>query len=581
MATTAKVTGAAIMLVHCVVQPMANAPSLTEQLAVLGIDLPAMPEEPEGELAWCEWTQRGQSYAEGMRLWQVQLCNAQDSTKDVVDLLLNHLSHNEEQDPWDCWIAAAIHHAVKKVALPDRWERCITILKNSPLAPAQILGGTLILAEAQQLAGATHGALRLLKEHDLGIEDASKICFLLVTRFNTTWRMQESSSCAESHLNCIALHQELTKLVHAAVDGEESEQTHSGLSAKASILACLERMLIILGDDDQWTGVPKSEALKRLEKDGPEAMVAFLEQSMSLAVPAMARESTAKLIASQILARTNRWVEAEALHSRAVSQLSEYQGQDKKHACELEIIRIETELLSHELSLALNQGSLQASAAQPASAASENEQRWTQLSRSQLGQDLWILKQLNWKRGGFFVEFGATDGVLLSNTWLLEKHFDWQGICAEPNPKLFQRLQQNRTCTLSSACVYRSTGEQMRFVLADAVGGLEDLGRGDEHADKRKTYAEAGEVVEVTTISLMDLLDQHAAPVVIDYLSIDTEGSELSILEGIDWCRYQFRCITVEHNFTEQRQSIKNLLEGQGYERQEARWDDWYWKQIP
>jgi hypothetical protein len=78
----------------------------------------------------------------------------------------------------------------------------------------------------------------------------------------------------------------------------------------------------------------------------------------------------------------------------------------------------------------------------------------------------------------------------------------------------------------------------------------------------------------------MDLLEQHGAPAVIDYLSIDTEGCELAILEGVDWSRYQFRCITVEHNFTAQRQGIQVLLEAQGYQCREAQWDDWYWKEI-
>jgi hypothetical protein len=36
----------------------------------------------------------------------------------------------------------------------------------------------------------------------------------------------------------------------------------------------------------------------------------------------------------------------------------------------------------------------------------------------------------------------------------------------------------------------------------------------------------------------------------------------------------------VEHNFTEQRQGIQTLLEAQGYQRREAQWDDWYWKEI-
>ncbi len=120
----------------------------------------------------------------------------------------------------------------------------------------------------------------------------------------------------------------------------------------------------------------------------------------------------------------------------------------------------------------------------------------------------------------------------------------------------------------------------MRFVLADAYGGLLDLGEDDQHVDKRNAYAALGDLIDVTTTSLIDLLDQQEAPSVIDYLSIDTEGSELEILLGIDWSRYQFRCITVEHNFTAQRQGIQALLESQGYKHREAQWDDYYCKEI-
>ena len=48
-------------------------------------------------------------------------------------------------------------------------------------------------------------------------------------------------------------------------------------------------------------------------------------------------------------------------------------------------------------------------------------------SRSQFGQDLFALLSLNFKRGGYFVEFGATNGIEKSNTYLLEKELGWAG----------------------------------------------------------------------------------------------------------------------------------------------------------
>jgi hypothetical protein len=87
------------------------------------------------------------------------------------------------------------------------------------------------------------------------------------------------------------------------------------------------------------------------------------------------------------------------------------------------------------------------------------------LSPSQLGQDLCVLEQTNYKKGGF-VEFGATDGVLLSNSYLLEKEFGWQGLCAEHNPKYFKQLQKNRNCTVNEACIAGETGKVVEFVTA-------------------------------------------------------------------------------------------------------------------
>ena len=83
----------------------------------------------------------------------------------------------------------------------------------------------------------------------------------------------------------------------------------------------------------------------------------------------------------------------------------------------------------------------------------------------------------------------------------------------------------------------------------------------------------------VDTLSLDDLLEKHQAPREIDYLSVDTEGTEFDILRTFDFQRHQVRVITVEHNHTAQREQLHSLLSAKGFQRKFqalSRFDDWY-----
>lgn len=174
------------------------------------------------------------------------------------------------------------------------------------------------------------------------------------------------------------------------------------------------------------------------------------------------------------------------------------------------------------------------------------------------------------------MEFGATDGVLLSNSWLLEKNFGWKGVCAEPNPKFFASLKNNRRCTLSERCISGETGKQVEFVFADAFGGSLEYANDDMHGERRAAYATAGHVATLITISLDDFLKEIGAPHHIDYISIDTEGSEFEILQTFPFDQWNIRLLTIEHNFTLRRADIRSLLERNGYRCTEQQWDDWY-----
>lgn len=183
------------------------------------------------------------------------------------------------------------------------------------------------------------------------------------------------------------------------------------------------------------------------------------------------------------------------------------------------------------------------------------------------------------ERDGYFVEFGAGDGKDLSNTYLLEKEYNWRGIVAEPNPVYWPALRQNRECFISKKCVSSVSDEIVTFVQADepVYSSVEKYALADMHADKRRH----GRRLQVPTVSLNDLLTVANAPEHIDYLSIDTEGSEFDILSALNWKARDIRLISIEHNYTPQREAIFELLKQNGYRREftdMSRWDDWYVK---
>ena len=201
-------------------------------------------------------------------------------------------------------------------------------------------------------------------------------------------------------------------------------------------------------------------------------------------------------------------------------------------------------------------------------------------SCSQLFQDLLVLYFLQEKKNGFFVEFGATDGVEKSNTLLLERQHGWSGILAEPARCWHAALKSNRRARIDTRCVWSETGVQLEFTEAPSpeLSTLSALVDKDFNRESRS----GGTSYKVDTISLNDLLRAHACPAEIDYLSIDTEGSELPILRAFDFGKYDVKIFTVEHNYCEpDRQQINQLLTGRGYFRlfePLSQFDDWYIK---
>lgn len=200
-------------------------------------------------------------------------------------------------------------------------------------------------------------------------------------------------------------------------------------------------------------------------------------------------------------------------------------------------------------------------------------------SRSQLQQDLVaaFIHSLFSDEPGYFIEFGATDGKTYSNTYCLEKRFGWSGVLAEPAKIWHRELEESRSCSIDHRCVWSTSGTDLAFneVSEAEYSTLETFSNSDYHSSIRSK----GKSYFVQTVTLEELLKDYKAPSEISYLSVDTEGSEFEILRTFNFDSYKINFISVEHNFTDQRSLIHDLLVRNGYQRvmtKYSEWDDWY-----
>lgn len=156
---------------------------------------------------------------------------------------------------------------------------------------------------------------------------------------------------------------------------------------------------------------------------------------------------------------------------------------------------------------------------------------------SQQGEDEYILKHFYPdKENGFFIELGALDGVLYSNTKYFEDQKGWTGILIEAAPNLYNSLVQNRpNCELHHYAICETDGE-VEFIGNNAVGGL--VRTYDEGAQKRhqtnQMLPSDEFVYRVPSKPFHKVVDHNRVPRV-DFLLVDVEGAEFEVLSTYDW----------------------------------------------
>jgi FkbM family methyltransferase len=170
------------------------------------------------------------------------------------------------------------------------------------------------------------------------------------------------------------------------------------------------------------------------------------------------------------------------------------------------------------------------------------------------------------KSDGYFVEVGAHDGISLSNTFGLIE-IGWTGICIEANPVVFQKLQRNLggyPVKLVLAAVARAARRVKLFMGKDDPGlFLSTICEDDSDWFKG---VRSDQFTWVDGFSLTDILHLHGCPACFDLLSIDAEGMDFDILQGLDFGRFTPKLIVTE-NYVPKNPAKFELLELMGYKQ--------------
>lgn len=180
---------------------------------------------------------------------------------------------------------------------------------------------------------------------------------------------------------------------------------------------------------------------------------------------------------------------------------------------------------------------------------------------SQYNQDEYIYNNFfkNKKDKGFFLEIGADDGIRFSNCKFFEETLNWDGIAIEAREQAYNKLIKNRKCNCIHA-VLSDIEENTTFLDIKGYGlGLSGLiNKYDKrhvvriNNDIKNINNEGHDIINVKTEKLNNILDKYNVTN-IDFLSIDTEGSEIDILKTLDFNKYNINVITIEDNYNDSK----------------------------
>ena len=187
---------------------------------------------------------------------------------------------------------------------------------------------------------------------------------------------------------------------------------------------------------------------------------------------------------------------------------------------------------------------------------------------SQTNQDRRLSELLGPKTQGYFIDIGAHDGVTYSNTYGFEQ-LGWDGVCVEPHPASYAKCKEARKCQVVNACISNAT-KPVQFMQVDGapemLSGIAEFypqAHKDRISHECRVDGGTTTIVTIDSYTFDDMAEKYKVPNEIDFISIDTEGSELAIVKSINFNKYKIKYFTIENNYGDT--DVVDYLVANGY----------------
>jgi FkbM family methyltransferase len=166
-------------------------------------------------------------------------------------------------------------------------------------------------------------------------------------------------------------------------------------------------------------------------------------------------------------------------------------------------------------------------------------------SFSQAGEDMILRSIFRRINNGFFVDIGAYDPVVCSNTWFIYKFRGWTGINIEPNPTNFAAFKKQRPKDINLNIGISEKPQELDYYMIDKLPAMNTFS--EEFIRYSKLENDVSRVMKIPTDTLKNVLDKHnPTNRPIDIMNIDVEGIDMQVLNSNDWNKYVPKCIVIE-----------------------------------